>query len=380
MEPLIHTTPEQQRRIVGCMSGTSLDGLDLACIEITGRGEQIRVDSIQHAHAGFGPLGSRLRSALEESLSAEEWTRLAHDLGELHAQAICSAWPETHLDLVAAHGQTLYHAPPLSQQLFNPWPIAQALQVAVVCDLRSADLAAGGEGAPITPLADRVLYRDHVGPDGLAIVNLGGFANATVLTEETALGFDCSPCNHLLDAVARESLGKPYDLDGETAMEGTPDDARAESLAHTISQLNTEGRSGGTGDEGIELVISEIHTGLDQRDHLATIADAIARAIARSLPENPASKKICLAGGGARNAALRRAIQRHCHGEVVLSDQLGVPIEAREAAAMAVLGAMAADGLPITNPETTGHISTPLRAGLWVLPHLHSVNQAKTRS
>ena len=373
MEPHIPTTPEGRRRIVGCMSGTSLDGLDIACVEITGHGRELKVDSIQHAHMGFGPLGARLKRALKEPLSAAEWTSLAHDLGQLHAEAICTAWPLTRLDLVAAHGQTLYHAPPLSQQLLNPWPIAQALQVAVVCDLRGADLSAGGEGAPITPYADRVLYGEHIGPEGLVIVNLGGFANATVLTEETAVGFDCSPCNHLLDAVARKSLGQPFDPDGETAMGGTPDDELAESLAHTISQLNAEGRSGGSGDEGIELVIST-NTSLDASDHLATIADAIARAIAKSLPQTPASKKICLAGGGARNAALRQAIQRHCRGEVVLSDQLGVPIEAREAAAMAILGAMAADGMPITNPDTTGHISTPLRAGLWVLPHPHSLN------
>jgi 1,6-anhydro-N-acetylmuramate kinase len=352
------------------MSGTSLDGLDLAYLEITGRKEQLGVESIQHAHVGFGSLGSRLRRALGEALSAAEWSSLAHDLGQLHAEAISSAWPDTRFDLVAAHGQTLYHAPPLSLQLLNPWPIAQTLQVAVVCDLRGADLAAGGEGAPITPYADRVLYRDHIGPEGLAIVNLGGFANATLLTEEIAVGFDCCPCNHLLDAVARKSLGQPFDLDGEAAMGGTPDDELAESLCHTISQLNAEGRSGGTGDEGIELVISEQNNGLDQRDHLATIADAIARAIAKSLQETPASIRICLAGGGARNAALRRAIQRHCRGEVVLSDQLGVPIEAREAAAMAVLGAMAADGLPVTNAETTGHSSTPQRAGTWIFPEV----------
>ena len=373
MQSLIPPTPDGLRRVVGCMSGTSLDGLDIAKVEITGQGHQLEVVSISHAHVDLGALGPRLTLARDGALSAGAFTSLAYDLGVLHAQTIAQTWPDEPIDLVACHGQTLYHAPPHSLQLINPWPIAHALRAAVVTDLRGHDLAAGGQGAPITPLADRVLYRDHIGSEGLIILNLGGFANLTILPGEhpgTPQGFDCCPCNHLLDAVAREHLGQPYDPGGETAMQGTPVREEAQALAKAISTLNAEGRSGGTGDEGVELVLSR-NTALHRSDLLATIVDAIAQAIAMSLQQTPATTRMCLAGGGAHNAALRRAMKRFHQGEVVTSDQLGIPIEAREAAAMAILGALAADGLPITSAEITGHASEPLRAGLWTLPHPH---------
>ena len=358
------------RHVVGCMSGTSLDGLDLARVELCGQGRELVAGTIQHAHVGLGDLQSRLREATTESLTAAQWTRLALDLGILHAKAIQEAWPDEPIDLVAAHGQTLHHAPPESLQLLNPWPIAHALDCTVVCDLRGADLIAGGQGAPITPLADLVLYRPLIGDTGLTILNLGGFANATVIAPpnlEAPDGFDCCPCNHLLDAAARTFLGKPYDEDGRVAESGTPDPGVAAELAESISRLRTERRSGGSGDEGIELALDTCRRmdGADIGDQLATLAEAIARSVATAMPDSPPDR-ICLAGGGARNNALRKALDRHLSGSIEEMENALVPIDAREAAGMAVLGCLAMDGSPITFPGITGRAGSAAFDGVWI--------------
>ena len=352
------------------MTGTSLDGLDLALVSLEGSGMAMRAVSIRHTHVPLGELQGRLRAACTEPLNAEAWARLGHDLGHLHAEAIAAAWPNEPIDLVAAHGQTLFHAPPHSMQLLNAWPIAQAIGCPVVSDLRGADLAAGGQGAPITPIADVILYREHLPEDGMAIVNLGGFANATILHPaklDAPVGFDCCPCNHLLDSAARHLLKQPFDPDGRHAAAGTPDDAMALDLAQAISALRHEERSGGSGDEGFEAAMGTCRT-MSSAPHehiLATIADAIGQAVAASL-EPHGIRQACLAGGGARNAGLESAIGRHLGTPTQQSGEFGVPIDAREAAAMAILGTLAADGHPITTPASTGRGDLRIRAGSWV--------------
>ncbi len=370
--PLIPTNCKETRIVIGAMSGTSIDGIDLARTTIKGVGQKLHVESIEHAAIELGGLQDRLRSATTNSLTAQEWTHLAHDLGELHAEGIRSAWPNTTPDLVAVHGQTLHHAPPRSLQLIDTWPIAHELRCPVVSNLRAADLAAGGQGAPITPIADYILYRNHLSLGPMAIVNLGGFINITLLNRnrlDPPTGFDCCPCNHLLDAAAKRILNAPFDRDGKHASAGSHHERIAQDLSVNISNIRNEGRSGGSGDEGLALLehaFSEMAE-LSGEDQLATIAEAIARSATRQLKSSDL-KMICLAGGGVRNAAVHTRIQAHSECPVVSSDDLGIPIEAREAAAMAVLGLMAADGVDITNPESTGRSHTVQRSGEWIIP------------
>ena len=370
--PLIPSRHNEPRIVIGGMSGTSIDGIDLALTRIEGQGEDLRVASIDHVAIELGELQARLRSATTSALSAEQWTQLAHDLGQLHADGIQSAWPEITPDLVALHGQTLHHAPPRSLQLIDGWPIAHELRCPVVSNLRAADLAAGGQGAPITPRADQILYRNHLSPGPMAIMNLGGFINITLLNPDPLdppTGFDCCPCNHLLDAAAKRILNAPFDRDGKYASAGSHHERIAQDLSVNISKIRNEGRSGGSGDEGLtrlEHAFSEMAE-LSGEDQLATIAEAIARSATRQLKSSDL-KMICLAGGGVRNAAVHSRIQTHSECPVVSSDDLGIPIEAREAAAMAVLGLMAADGVDITNPESTGRSHTVQRSGEWIIP------------
>ncbi|MHC4948107.1 MAG: anhydro-N-acetylmuramic acid kinase [Planctomycetota bacterium] len=356
--------PDHERLIAGAMTGTSIDGIDVALVRLRGRGLATTARLVRHRSAGLGALAGRLRAAAEQTpLSAGAFAALARDLGDAHAEAIADLLePGETPDLVAVHGQTVYHRPPRSWQMIDPAPIATRLGCPVAFDLRGGDLAAGGEGAPITPLADWVLFRDP--RRRRAVVNLGGFCNVTVLPADDGgdgsgvdaiRGFDWCPCNHVLDAVARVALDAPYDAGGAAARRGRVDDEAAADLAALLG-AGAAGRAGtrslGTGDEAAAWVDAHA-TGLAGADLAATAVAAVAGRIGAALSSAGTDETI-VAGGGARNDALVDAITRSAQQRVRRSDELGVPVAAREAAAMAVLGGLAADGVPITLPAVTG--------------------------
>ena len=352
------------------MTGTSLDGLDLALVRAEGEGLRMRVRVEDHRSLGLGELQPRLRRACDgASMSAGELARLALDFGRLHAEALRSMAAGRAVDLVAVHGQTVFHAPPASWQLINPWPVAQAMGCPVVSDLRGADLALGGQGAPITPLADWVLLR-HAAPT--AVVNLGGFCNITWLPAEASgpdgiAGADICPCNHLLDAAARAALDRPFDADGAGALSGSAHGPALQDLGRMLAQARAGGRSLGTGDEGVAWV-HEQSAHLAPPDLLATVCAAVGACIGAAAAER-GTRRVVLAGGGARNRALRRAIEAAAGGlPTVVSDDVGLPLEARESAEMAVLGLLAWDGVPITLAGVTGRTAPRMRDGLWCLP------------
>ena len=200
------------------------------------------------------------------------------------------------------------HSPPDSMQIMNPWPLAQRLGCPVISDLRGADLAAGGQGAPITPVADWVLFRSL--DEDRAIINLGGFCNVTTLPArsgpESVRGFDVCACNQVLDACARTALGRAYDEDGQAALSGTPDEAAVGALLAVLRDQASGRRSLGTGDECGACV--ERFCSLAGVDLMASAARAIGTVIGERVrgPGAPV-----LAGGGVRNAALVRSMVAH---------------------------------------------------------------------
>ena len=358
------------RTVAGAMTGTSLDAIDVAVAQVRGSGLEMTAALRRHTSRPLGPLAAELRrAAAGEALPAETFCRLALDLGERYAAAIAeAAGPDPPLDLVAVHGQSVVHRPPLSWQLLNPAPIAARLGCPLVCDLRQADLVCGGQGAPITPLADWVLLRDP--SRTRAVVNLGGFCNVTILPAgggpDAVLGFDVCACNHVLDEVARCALGAPYDEHGQAAARGRRD---AEAVAALRSALETQrlaGRSLGGGDEAFGWV--RAHAARLAGDDLAASAvDAIARTISAAIGQHEPDD-VVVAGGGARHRTLLAALGRSlAPARLRPSDDLGLPAGAREALGLAVLGALAADGVPIALPQVTG-ARRPIRAGLWWWP------------
>jgi len=373
------TTDERPcRHVIGAMTGTSIDGLDIALVRIIGRGLTLRAELIPHDSHVLGGLGHALRRlASGEAQTAKVIARLALRFGELHADAIATLLEESRIaesvDLIAVHGQTVFHRPPISWQLINPAPIAQRVGAPVIFDLRQADLAAGGQGAPVTPLADWILFRHP--QRRRAIVNLGGFCNITILPRDTCdaeraisaiEGFDLCACNQLLDAVARTALGVAYDDRGRHAAAGNAHPSAVESLRQRLISPRSEQPSLGTGDERVEWVTQQIDR-LSGDDLAATAVAAIARCIGDRINDSHVDEVI-LAGGGANNEALVQSIAQFSTSPILLSDDCGIPAPSREAVAMAVLGALCADRVPMTLPHITGCRPPAPIAGVWMRP------------
>jgi len=351
------------------MTGTSIDALDIALVRITSSGYDIEARLINAETFSLASLVSPLRMLVQgRPMSAREMTITSKSLGQLHADAIQSLLVASResVHLVAAHGQTVFHEPPHSWQLLNPAPIVRSIGVPVVFDLRQADLAAGGEGAPITPIADWILFRRAEPP--VAIVNLGGFCNVTFIesrskTPDRVKGADVCACNQLLDGITRERFGLPMDDGGRLSQSGVVREPLLDSLLDLIQMQQRAGRSLGTGDELADWI--RANSDHKAEDLLTTACEAIAKAIAVSCG---GAKRLLLAGGGCKNPALRSAIQKHCRAAVELTDDYGVPATFREAMAMAVLGALCQDGIQITLPQITGREDSVALAGAWMFP------------
>jgi len=381
------------RLVAGTMTGTSIDGdIDVALVAIHGHGLAMRAPIVHWRSVELGAVADSLRRiARGEPTTARAIAETARLFGERHADALELLLGEANAraDLAVLHGQTVHHAPPCTWQLIDPWPVAVRLGCAVRYDLRGASVASGGEGAPITPLADFILFADDA--TERTILNLGGFANATLLPRRSEgpgaiRGLDLCACNHLLDRVARTRLGRGFDEDGRAASRGTPDAARVEEIVCAIESAagesgpNTGGSAGsprrphrslGSGDEASSLVART--EDLSAEDACATIADAVARAIAARLAAAGHRKGcgIVVAGGGARHRILREAIARHARSPVETSQEhAGIPVSMREAAAMAVLGALAEDGVRYALPAVVGAPSrAPESARIGPPPH-----------
>lgn len=366
--------PTSRRLIAGCMTGTSIDSLDAALVQIEGAGLGMRARVLRGLSRPLGPLASRLRALADQHpMTAGEIASLSREFSLLHADAIRELAASDPLDLACIHGQTIFHAPPVSWQLLTPAPIARALNAPVVFDLRAADLAAGGQGAPITPLADWILFDTEF--QTRTVVNLGGFCNITLLpgvpafagpggpafAVERISGRDVCACNQLLDAIARRRLNSPYDESGKTASAGTVRDGPFSAFRELLIEQSRTGRSLGTGDE--------LGTCIDRFAEIAAtdLARSAAEAIASVICDH-AMGTLILAGGGARNAALAAAIRALSHAPVTTTDTFGIPIEFREAACFAILGALCQDRVPITLPQVTGVAHPAPISGAWVYP------------
>lgn len=361
-------TDRPPRFIVGTMTGTSIDGdIDAAIVSVHGHGLSLRAPVVACGSFALGPVADDLRRvANQQPMTAGELARIAHEFGVRHAEALAELCDSANVrpDLVVLHGQTVFHAPPFSWQLINPWPVAHRLRCAVRFDLRGANIAAGGQGAPITPLADFILFGHDTAPT--TVLNLGGFANASLIQPRregprAVRGFDLCPCNHLLDRVARTRLGRPFDEDGRAASHGIVDASISAEIAarlRTVSSArdaNRGPRSLGTGDEGVRAV--DLSAELSPSDACATVVDALARVLGECLlaAGHTRGDAIVIAGGSARHRTLRESLAFHSGCPVETSEEhSGVPVAMREAVAMAVLGALADDGVPYTLPDVTG--------------------------
>jgi anhydro-N-acetylmuramic acid kinase len=355
-------------RIVGLMSGTSADGIDAALVSVDGCGEDTEVTLERFLTV---PYPSDVRACVletaEGSGGAGDIAKLHHRLGELFGRAALALLEGGEADLVASHGQTVAHVRlghgRATLQLGCPAVIAALSRVTVISDFRSADIAAGGEGAPLVSFVDWILLR-HPAKRRIAL-NIGGIANVTYLpprtSEEPALAFDTGPGNAPIDAAVRALTGGSlaYDSGGEMAGRGSVD---LELLAHLLDHSYLKQpppKSTGLEEFGpafAQRVVADGRSrGLSGEDIVATLTRFTAVSIAWGVRQAAEVDEVIVAGGGCHNATLMRFLREEL-GSIAVesSDSVGIPPDAKEALAFAVLANQTIRALPGTIPACTG--------------------------
>jgi len=362
------------------MSGTSGDGINLAAIEIE-PGARPSVRLVATAERSYAPRlrEAVLRAGADVPFALSDVARLHAELGDAYAAAASEfiATLPRRPDVIALHGQTVAHLPAehTTLQIGDASRVARATGLPTVSDFRSADMAAGGEGAPLVPFGDHVLFASRA---PIAVLNLGGIANLTLIPTASAddvIAFDTGPANMTSDAIVAPS-GEAFDRDGRRARAGRVNErALEEALRHPYFARRAP-KSTGREEFGkpfatrIQERVSADGGSLD--DALATAlalsSRSIADALERETPRGTAWTMLAVAGGGARNPALFESVARAVAPlRVVKTDELGVPSQAREAIAFAIMGAYRMRELPNVLPSATG-ARQAVRGGVVHLP------------
>lgn len=355
-------------RIVGLMSGTSYDAIDVAAADVDAHGDTLLLHPLGSCSV---PLPDALRSAIAAVLPPAGTDigavcALTTGLGQAYAHAAQHGLDQLcdgRADLIVSPGQTMYHwvrdGHALGTlQLGQPAPVAAATGLPVLSDLRSADIAAGGQGAPLVPVFDALLLSPEPGSASRrAALNLGGIANITVLTDSSAdgvVGYDTGPANALIDAACRRYFGRPYDADGRHAAAGA---VLAELLAKLLAEpYYAAPPPKSTGKElfsagYLDRFLADRHDAAD--DVLATLTELTARTVADRLRAHRVDE-VVVAGGGLRNPVLVERIAALSQARLRSVDDFGIDADAKEAYAFALLGWLSWHGLPGALPSVTG--------------------------
>jgi len=374
---------EKTMTVAGIMSGTSADGIDVAVVRIAPGKQRPSITLL--AHEGF-PFPASLRRAIlaamnAKSTSTAELARLNWRLGLAYADAV-SATVKRHklkLDLIGCHGQTLYHQPRAQNyagkrfactwQLGEAAVIASRIGIPVVSNFRPADMLAGGQGAPLVPLLDYVLFADR--KRGRVLQNIGGIANLTAIpagaSADEVIAFDCGPGNMVIDALTQQLFGKRFDRNGAIAARGTVlQPVLAGALRNPYFKQKpprTAGREQFGREYAAEFLAACQRQSNKPEDALASATALTAETIASSYTAyvQRAMKgheiDYIVSGGGARNATLMAMLAQRLTPlgcELAASEDFGLPAEAKEAAAFALLAWQTWHHLPGNVPKATG--------------------------
>lgn len=360
------------RRAIGLMSGTSLDGVDVALIETDG--ERIVSFGPAKTFPYAEPDREILRQAFVEARALTDRAARTGVLAEAdvlvtlrHAEAIeaflsAEGIKAGDVDVVGFHGQTVFHDPAraLTVQIGDGQALANRLGIAVAWDFRAADMAAGGQGAPLAPVFHRALAETAGVARPVLFLNLGGVANVTYVGGgDELIAFDTGPGNGLLDDWTRARTGKPFDQDGALAASGVPSEAiLAALLAHPYFSLQPPKSL------DRDAFSMRLLAGLSDADGAATLLHFSARAVVLALKHLPAKPHACYASGGGRhNGELMRMLGKALQGiDLMPLEALGFDGDATEAQAFAYLAVRTLDSKPLSYPLTTG-APRPLAGG-----------------
>ncbi len=337
-------------RVLGLSSGTSHDGIDVALVAFAPAGEVLDARVERHVTVPFAPdLRDAIRAALPPArIGLDEVLRLDVRLGSAFGEAAASV---PGADLVCSHGQTVFHAATEGTlQIGQPAVIAERTGLPVVADVRVRDVAAGGQGAPLVAVLDLMLLRDR--PDRAGALNIGGIANLTVAVPGAETAYDTGPGNALLDAAALSLTGADRDHDGALAARGT---VLPDLLARLLAEPYYARPAPKT--TGKELFHAGYLDGLRDAEPpnvLATLTELTAATIAAEVARHRL-ETVVVSGGGVHNRTLMRRISARAPGTAFLpSDVLGLPADAKEAVAFALIGWLTWHGLPASVPAATG--------------------------
>jgi anhydro-N-acetylmuramic acid kinase len=369
--------------VAGVMSGTSADGIDVALVRITGKDENIEFKLVRHSHTPYPEAVRKNLLALMNSQSARvaDISRMDFLLGELYADAVKAAMRKAgvkRIDLVGCHGQTVYHQGEreefLGERVSCTWQLGEGALLAarlgtnVVSDFRPADMAAGGKGAPLVPFLDYVVYRDK--RRGRILQNLGGIANLTAIpagaSQKDLIAFDTGPSNMVIDACMERLYGKRFDSGGRIAASGSVlPVALDKAMRHPYFKQRPP-KTAGREEFGREFAAEFIRWcgKTRKQDVIATATALTARSIGEAIrgfvfraAKKGSFRDYVVAGGGAKNATLMQMLRAEVEPlglAVVSSEKFGVPAQAKEAIAFAVLAYQTWHRRPSNVPAATG--------------------------
>jgi anhydro-N-acetylmuramic acid kinase len=394
-EPLARLMAQPVRTVAGLMSGTSLDGVDVAIAELEGSGRTLAIRPLAFEHY---PYDERLRDLLLANSAPE--TSSVRDLSQLHSRlahvyaaavehAVIAAGLATRdIDLIGCHGQTVHHVPDPEDcagveirstlQIGDPSTLACLLGLPVVGDFRTADMALGGQGAPLVPYFDFVAFSSEHETRGL--LNLGGIANLTVLPAgcgvSDVFAFDTGPANMIVDQLMLRFFGEPYDEAGATASSGVVDETLLTYLMSDAYLHRTPPKSTGRERYGHDFVDRLLRNSraevLSREDVIATVsaftAESVAHAYERFIRPQHAIDRLIVAGGGMHNRHIMEGLrQRFAPATVETADAHGVDPDGKEALCFAVLAHEWLNGVPTSIPKVTG-ATRPALLGKLCLP------------
>ena len=359
------------------MSGTSLDGIDVAIVDIRGR----RIETVAFHST---PYPAPVRDDLLNVSTVAEVSRLNFLLGELYAKAILAM--RQPVELIGLHGQTIYHeGGKHTLQIGEAAVVAELTGIDVISNFREADIAAGGQGAPLVPYVDYLLFR-HPSKNRVAL-NIGGIANITVIPagakSTEVVAFDTGPGNMVIDALVAHMTGgrQKFDRNGRIASSGKLDEALVITFSeHPYLKLRPP-KTCGREQFGREFVDALLSTGLSLPDLIATATEFTAYSIVHQIFRTIEPDEIIVSGGGVHNRWLMRRLRHHVtNAAITTSAEFGIDPDAKEAVAFAMLAYESARGRPSNLPSATG-ARHPVVLGKRVLgKRSHSVGSVSSGS
>ncbi len=382
MEKLFELQKKEKRVVAGVMSGTSLNGVDVALLELEGSGVGTRINMLGFMEYPFPPGLDLviLKNSVKETSNVEDISQLNFLLPNIYKDAIfalCNEinFPPEKIDLIGSHGQTIHHLPEKTDwfgykisstlQIGDPSVLAKLTGVVTVGNFRSGDVALGGQGAPLVPYFDYIIF--HSDSKNRALLNIGGISNITVLnkegTEDDVFAFDTGPGNMMIDTLTKKFFNKNYDEDGKIAQSGKFNEDLFNALV-TKDNFIEKSPPKSTGREyyGENFLIDlyDEFSDVSKEDWLNTITEFTAYGIYRNyekfIKDTTPIDELIISGGGAKNKFLYKCIAERFGDsvEVKIIDQIGVSADAKEAICFAVLANETINGVPTNIPKTTG--------------------------